>query len=96
VSSVAAGPKGGRTPDMWCRDSGRGSRDGGSEPLIAHYRWTAIGFCVVIAVVFAVRAVSAFGAGDQQDAWVDSAFALGLLGLMVVAIARIVVARRRR
>jgi hypothetical protein len=66
------------------------------EARIAYYKWSAIGFCVLIAAVFAVRAVSAFGAGDQQGAWVDSAFALVLLGLMVAAIAQIVIARRRR
>lgn len=63
---------------------------------MAYYKWTAIGFCVLIAVVFAVRAASALAAGDQRGALVDSAFALVLLGLMAAAIAQIVVARRRR
>jgi uncharacterized membrane protein HdeD (DUF308 family) len=66
------------------------------ESLIAYYRWTAIGFCLLIAGIFAVRAVSAFGAGDQQNGWTDSAFALVLSGLMTAAIAQIAIARRRR
>lgn len=66
------------------------------EGLIAYYNWTAIGFCLLIAGIFAVRAVGAFGAGDQQDGWVDSAFAVVLLGLMEAAIAQVAIARRRR